>query len=404
MVAKLFTVPFAVNGDVAPVPDASQVDGSVSYDRGFGADYDRQLGVDPQAKSISRESWNSVQRDVTTALQEMQSGLGLPPFSLTFAAALPGAGYPRAAIVPRADGAGYWQNYNVGVSVVDPTTAGSGWLPLNVKGTFTQALTNVNVTLSSSNAAFPILILTGALTGNVVITLPNWASYDWIVDNRCTGAFTVTITVAAGVPVTAPNLAVTAIYCDGVNIKLGSTAAYATENVAGVAEIATQPETAAGADDSRIVTPLKLAQKLSSYIVQATEAVFGWAKVATQAQTNAGTDDETFVTPKKLRFGFAVSLVQNGYITLPSWLGGLIIQWGLTGEIPSNTEITVTLPISFPAAAHCVVVANQQATVVSGAWVSYIDTITTSNFVVGADDVASSSGTAIKTYWIAVGH
>ncbi|MDE1141132.1 MAG: hypothetical protein PW999_15985, partial [Paraburkholderia tropica] len=61
---------------------------------------------------------------------------------------------------------------------------------------------------------------------------------------------------------------------------------------------------------------------------QAAEATQGTAKVATQTQTTAGTDDATIVTPKKLRAGFSVLLGTNGYIALPTWLGGVILQWG----------------------------------------------------------------------------
>lgn len=47
--------------------------------------------------------------------------------------------------------------------------------------------------------------------------------------------------------------------------------------------------------------------------------------------------------------GFAVSLATNGYIKFPSWLGGLIVQWGTTASIGSSTSSgTITFPVAFP--------------------------------------------------------
>lgn len=83
--------------------------------------------------------------------------------------------------------------------------------------------------------------------------------------------------------------------------------------------------------------------------IQATEAVAGGAKVATQTQTNEGTDDTAYITSKKLRWGFAVSLAVNGYIAFPSWLGGLVIQWG-NAYISANGT-SYLFPIAFPNAA-----------------------------------------------------
>ncbi len=73
----------------------------------------------------------------------------------------------------------------------------------------------------------------------------------------------------------------------------------ATETVKGIAELATQAETDAGTDDTRIVTPLKLANTPVS-IPSASETTAGIAELATQTETNAGTDDARIVTPLKL--------------------------------------------------------------------------------------------------------
>lgn len=80
----------------------------------------------------------------------------------------------------------------------------------------------------------------------------------------------------------------------------------------------------------------------------ATETVAGVAKVSTQALTNAGADDATIVTPKKLKAGFSVLLAQNGYISFPSWLGGVTIQWGRKLAPSSGSSDTVTFNTAFP--------------------------------------------------------
>ncbi len=131
----------------------------------------------------------------------------------------------------------------------------------------------------------------------------------------------------------------------GITDAVSSTQ-YATEATKGIAAAATQAEVDAGTDDSKFVTALKL----MNWVKQASESVLGMLKVATQAQTNAGAADDVAVTPKKLRAGFAASFSYAGYLAFPTWMGGLIIQWGSI-SVPANSTATGSLPIAFPTAA-----------------------------------------------------
>lgn len=142
---------------------------------------------------------------------------------------------------------------------------------------------------------------------------------------------------------------------------------------------------------------------LAALAAQATEINQGTAKVATAAQMLDSANDAVIATPKKLRLGFAASLTPNGYIVFPSWLGGLVVQWGLSASIPDDSKITVPFNLQFPTEAFAVIVSNQQPAFVNGAWVGFVDTISPSSFVAGADDVGSSTGTAIKVFWVAFG-
>lgn len=91
--AKFFKIPFAATGDVLPVPDAAQSDGSVSYSQGFGPDYQRKTdGTDPLAKTVPRNSTNALFNDLTGAVGEIQLN-GVPAWQLV------GAPYPINAIV-----------------------------------------------------------------------------------------------------------------------------------------------------------------------------------------------------------------------------------------------------------------------------------------------------------------
>ncbi|MFL1388077.1 phage tail protein [Pseudomonas tritici] len=86
---------------------------------------------------------------------------------------------------------------------------------------------------------------------------------------------------------------------------------------------------------------------LARLAAQATEASQGTVKVATQRQVDEGVDDATTVTPRKMRWGFQILKGINGYVIFPSFLGGLIIQWGVAQTLVKTTT-TFNLPIPFP--------------------------------------------------------
>ena len=71
----------------------------------------------------------------------------------------------------------------------------------------------------------------------------------------------------------------------------------ATETIEGIAKIATSQEVTTGTDDTKIITPAKLAAVIPS---SATETVEGIAEIATTTEVTAGVDDTKIITPTKL--------------------------------------------------------------------------------------------------------
>ncbi len=78
--------------------------------------------------------------------------------------------------------------------------------------------------------------------------------------------------------------------------------------------------------------------------------------LATDAEVQAGTEGTKSVTAKSLynalsalatKAGFAISLAANGYIKFPSWLGGLIIQWGQIAA-GGTANSSLNFPVAFP--------------------------------------------------------
>ena len=136
---------------------------------------------------------------------------------------------------------------------------------------------------------------------------------------------------------------------------------------------------------------------------QATETVAGIAEICTNAELLAGASDAVVATPLKLRLGFAASFATNGYISFPTWLGGLIIQWGYNSDIVT-VEKTITFPIPFLSDCYNVQCTGDE-TNASGAEIITTKSVTRFGFTwVGAiGSAAGVSPEAEKGYWLAIG-
>jgi Phage Tail Collar Domain len=77
-----FYYPFAEDGDVLPLPITTQPSGVVSYQNGYGTDYELDLLTNPDALPIGRTTMNQLFLDITTLLQQY-SQYGVPLFITT---------------------------------------------------------------------------------------------------------------------------------------------------------------------------------------------------------------------------------------------------------------------------------------------------------------------------------
>lgn len=120
--SKLFVTPFAANGDMIVIPDGEQTDGSVSYDEGFGPDYQKQPGT-PGYKFVPRGGHNRLFHDLTEASGEVQR-TGFNNWIPEIATVI--GGYQKFVIVWHDNDS--WQS-QVDLNTSEPGTDSTKWLP-----------------------------------------------------------------------------------------------------------------------------------------------------------------------------------------------------------------------------------------------------------------------------------
>ena len=91
-----FDTVFAVAGDVSPVPDATQPDGTVSYQQGFSVAY--STAVASGGYNVPRTGFNQIFLDITTAIQNWQQNTTSPLITTAMNGGSPYS-YPKYARV-----------------------------------------------------------------------------------------------------------------------------------------------------------------------------------------------------------------------------------------------------------------------------------------------------------------
>jgi hypothetical protein len=143
----------------------------------------------------------------------------LPTYNATLSGDI--SGYPVGCVLVNTNGDGLWIN-TVSGNTTNPDAGGAGWFPSAGIGDSQVSLSSTNRTLTALEAVRPLIVLSGAITGNINVIFPVNTGQQWIIANACTGAFTVTCKTASGTGVAIPATNVgapTSIYCDGTNIQ-----------------------------------------------------------------------------------------------------------------------------------------------------------------------------------------
>ncbi|MEW5714570.1 phage tail protein [Pseudomonas sp. SB113] len=132
--------------------------------------------------------------------------------------------------------------------------------------------------------------------------------------------------------------------------------------------------------------------------------------IGTQNEIDASTSNTAVVTPRTLKFGF--SFIKGGgngncAIVFPSWLGGLIVQWGVHIANTPDAETSVTFPVSFNVIPGCVSwLTHDGATQGQSGVTTQGRILTATGFQSRREDIGSTftfSGTAYIR-WIALGY
>lgn len=238
-----FLQAFATAGDKTAIPEPVQVSGSVSYNQGFGFDYEREQGVDPLAKDVPRQETNQLYFDIT-------------------------------------DNLAFWQRNGAPVWV---TSAENGGSPLEYGA---GAIVRYR-----ANPGDPYLTYVSRTAANTTVptTAASWTLFNY--------------QFALNADTTSTNIPVDPAYVTARLAGVSITVPAASETVAGISEYATNAETITGTIANRTVTVTGLAAAAAAgewATPAASTTVAGRMRAATLAETTAFTLTNVAVSPSTL--------------------------------------------------------------------------------------------------------
>lgn len=198
---KFFDIAFATGGDQTVIPDAVDPGGDVSFNQGYGPDFQIDPTVDATGKDIDRMKFNYLMNAVTGALQALQEG-GIPEWIT--AANNGGVAFPYAAqahVLYSASGNPPFVEY---VSLIanntdTPGTTANWQVFLGIESSAAQALAGVDATTTMTPRRVASAINTavtpfGNHTGSIVFFAQTAAPAGFIPAN---GALVSRVTFAA---------------------------------------------------------------------------------------------------------------------------------------------------------------------------------------------------------------
>lgn len=214
--------PFANAADplyITTIPDTTGTAGRASYRLGFPP-----LTMQPVAgggKPPFGQDVNGILFALSSHDYYVQSG---QLFKYSSAVSTAMGGYAVGTILGSTDNVTVWFNTSDGNTTDPDGGSAAGWVSLYTSGfqPFT-GLTGGTVTMTAKQAARKVITLSGVLTSNLTVVVPNWLAPAgrWLFINNTTGSFATTVRTSGGSGVTIPQGGPSApveVYGDGTNI------------------------------------------------------------------------------------------------------------------------------------------------------------------------------------------